>query len=110
MSRQPLEILVTTGAERDLAAVHDCITQHDSPANADRVLGRLLQTIRSLATQPERGTHPHELAELGIRDYRQVFYKPYRIIYRTLDRRVLIYLIADGRRDMQRLLTRRLLG
>ena len=50
------------------------------------------------------------LAELGIHDYRQVFYKPYRIIYQTLDRHVLIYLVADGRRDMQRLLTRRLLG
>jgi len=110
MSRQPHEVLVTAGAERDLVAIHNYITQHDSPASADRVLGQLLQSIRSLATQPERGPHPHELAELGIRDYRQVFYKPYRIIYRTLDRQVLIYLVVDGRRDMQRLLTRRLLG
>lgn len=73
------------------------------------MLSPLLQNIRSLATQPERGTHPHELAELGIHDYR-VFYKPYRIIYQTLDRHVPIYLVADGRCDMQRLLTRRLLG
>ncbi|PKQ02736.1 MAG: plasmid stabilization protein, partial [Alphaproteobacteria bacterium HGW-Alphaproteobacteria-11] len=31
-------------------------------------------------------------------------------IYRTIDKRVVIYLIADGRRDMQSLLARRLLG
>jgi toxin ParE1/3/4 len=32
------------------------------------------------------------------------------VIYRVTDNKVIIYLIADGRRDMQTLLTRRLLG
>jgi len=50
------------------------------------------------------------LLELGIRDYRQTFFKPYRIIYRVEGRRVYVYLIADGRRDMRTLLERRLLG
>jgi toxin ParE1/3/4 len=45
-----------------------------------------------------------------MRDFRQVFFKPYRVIYRIRDRSVFIYLIADGRRDMQPLLARRLLG
>jgi toxin ParE1/3/4 len=31
------------------------------------------------------------------------------VIYRVLDRQVAVYLIADGRRDMQSLLARRLL-
>jgi toxin ParE1/3/4 len=47
---------------------------------------------------------------LGIREYRQIYFKPYRVIYRVMDKQVVIYLIADGRRDMQSLLTRRLLG
>ena len=51
-----------------------------------------------------------ELAGLGIKEYRQVFFKPYRIIYRVLGERVYIYVIADGRRNMQSLLSRRLLG
>jgi len=34
-------------------------------------------------------------------EYRQVLYKPYRVIYRVHHVRVLIYLIADGRRDLQ---------
>lgn len=59
---------------------------------------------------PLRGVNPRELAELGIREYRQVFFKPYRIIYRVVADRVYIYLIADGRRNMQSLLSRRLLG
>lgn len=32
------------------------------------------------------------------------------MIYRVIGRQVFIYLIADGRRDMQALLQRRLLG
>jgi len=49
------------------------------------------------------------LLALGIREYRQTFFKPYRIIYRVAGKRVYVYLIADGRRDMQTLLARRML-
>jgi toxin ParE1/3/4 len=66
--------------------------------------------IESLATHPERGSYPKEISALGSREYRQRFYKPYRIIYRVIGKRVYIYLIADGRRDFQTLLARRLLS
>jgi toxin ParE1/3/4 len=46
---------------------------------------------------------------LGIREYREVFFKPYRLIYRIIGNKVYIMLIVDGRRDMQSLLQRRLL-
>lgn len=45
---------------------------------------------------------------LGIREYREVFFKPYRIIYRVIGTNVYVLLIADGRRDMRTLLQRRL--
>lgn len=64
----------------------------------------------TLAASPQRGSFPGELLTLGIRDYRQAFFKPYRVIYRVLGDQVYVYLIADGRRDMQALLQRRLLG
>lgn len=41
---------------------------------------------------------------------RQVSLKPWRVIYQTSGRRVIIHLICDGRRDMQTVLARRLLG
>jgi len=63
-----------------------------------------------LATFSERGSHPRELLALGIREYRETCFKPYRVIYRIIGKRVFVYLIADGRRDMQTLLERRLLG
>jgi toxin ParE1/3/4 len=59
---------------------------------------------------PARGSYPRELLDLGIKEYRQVFFKPYRLIYRVVARDVIVFVIADGRRDMQSLLARRLLG
>lgn len=104
------EVLLTEGAERDLEAIHGYIAELDSRNSADYVLNRLLETAETLATFPERGSFPKELLALGIRDYRQIFIKPYRVIYRAIGQRVYVYLIADGRRDMQPLLTCRLLG
>jgi toxin ParE1/3/4 len=65
--------------------------------------------VESLAQFPERGNCPRELAGLGIREYRQTIFKPCRVIYRVVEGRVIVYLIADGRRGMQALLARRLL-
>ena len=46
---------------------------------------------------------------LEVREYREIFFKPYRIIYRVMGDNVYVLVIADGRRDMQALLQRRLL-
>jgi toxin ParE1/3/4 len=74
------------------------------------VLDALIDVVESLSRFPERGSHPRELLGLGIKEYRQTFFKPYRLVYRITDRKVTIYLIVDGRRDMQAVLARRLLG
>jgi len=47
---------------------------------------------------------------LGIRQYRQLVFELYRIIYRIIEPRVFVYLIVDGRRDIQSHLARRLLA
>ena len=104
------EVLLTRGAELDLESIHDYIGAFDSPANAGHVLDQLMEVVRGLARFPERGGHPKELLALGIKDYRQTAFKPYRVIYRVSGKQVVIYLIVDGRREMQSLLARRLLG
>lgn len=104
------EVLLTAGAEQDLEAIHEYIADYDSVAHAEHVLDRLLAVVESLSRFPERGGHPKELSAVGIREYRQTSFKPYRVIYRVEGTRVIVYVIADGRRDMQSLLARRLLG
>ena len=104
------EVLLTEGAEQDLEAIHDYISEFDCVANANYVLDELMGVVESLSRFPERGSYPKELVGLGIKEYRQTFFKPYRVIYRVTASQVIIYLIADGRRDMQSVLARRLLG
>jgi len=69
-----------------------------------------MEVVQGLARFPERGNCPRELLALGIKDYRQTAFKPCRVIYRILGRQVVIDVIVDGRRDVQNLLARRLLG
>lgn len=104
------EVLLTEGAEQDLEAIHDYIAKFDCLANANYVLDQLMKVVGTLSRFPERGNYPKELAALGIKEYRQIAFKPYRVIYRVMERQVFIYLIVDGRRDMQSVLARRLLG
>lgn len=104
------QILLTEGAEQDLEALHDYISEFDYVANANHVLDELMGVVESLSRFPERGSYPKELVGLGIKEYRQAFFKPYRLIYRITGNQVIIHLIADGRRDMQSVLARRLLG
>ena len=74
------------------------------------MLDKLVEVAERLATFPERGSYPPELLALGIREYRQSFFKPCRLIYRVTGKQLIIYVISECRRDMQSLLTCRLLG
>lgn len=104
------EVLLTQGAEQDLEAIHDYISEFDCVASANHVLDQMMEVVERLSLFPERGSYPKELLSLGIKEYRQTSLKAYRVVYRVTGSQVIIYLIADGRRDMQSVLARRLLG
>ena len=105
----PFAVLLTNDAARDLNELYDYIAVHDSPRKADHVLEQIEKTFFALSEFPDRGVYPKELLKIGIQEYREIFFKPYRIIYRVMDKNVYVLLIVDGRRDMQSLLQRRLL-
>ena len=96
-------------AEADLEELHLYIEMHDSVEQADTVLDSIEKVISELAAFPEQGHFPPELLRISVRVYREVPFKPYRIIYSVHEQIVVIYCILDGRRDMQSLLQDRLL-
>lgn len=102
-------VLLTDSAVRDLEDLYAYIAEHDAPAKAEYVLRQVEKAFARLSAAPARGAYPKELVALGIQEYREVFFKPYRIIYRIMDDTVYVLLIVNGRRDMQALLQRRLL-
>jgi toxin ParE1/3/4 len=103
-------VFLTEGADRDLEEIYDHLAEVDSEASAQALLGQLLEIADTLAEFPERGACPKELQAVGLREYRQVIFKRYRVIYRVSGKRIFVYLIVDGRRDVQSLLERRLLS
>jgi len=103
------QAFLTQDASRDLEDLYNHIESHDALEQADYVLDKIEQAFSSLSENPERGAFPKELLAVGLREYRGIYFKPYRIIYRVIAENVYIMVIADGRRDMQALLQRRLL-
>ena len=93
------EVYLTDDALRDLEEIDDYIMAADSLKNADYVLSKIEEAFLSLSDMPERSNYPGELLTLGIKEYREIFFKPYRIVYRVQDKKVYVYFIADGRRD-----------
>jgi len=104
------QVILTADAVHDLEEIDAWICTNDSVESADYVLDHIESRLNSLTDMPERGTHPKELSALGNREYREIYFKPYRMIYRVIDDNVYVYLITDGRRDMQALLNRKLLS
>lgn len=104
------EVELTQGAEDDLEAIFDYLSEHRSRDDAVALLDAFAGKIEALEQFPLRGSVPKELDGFGIKEFRQLLLHPYRLIYRVAGNRVFVLLIADGRRDMQALLERRLLG
>lgn len=103
------QVRLAQEVESDLLDLFAYIARKDSIVSAYHVLDELDKLILSLDQQPERGHYPPELAEHGLKDYREVFFKPYRVIYQVTGNKVVVLGCFDGRRDMQFLLERRLL-
>ena len=104
------QVFLTRDAVRDLEELDEYLAASDSDGKADYVLDKIEALLQRLSESPERGNRPRELLALGLGDYRQVFFKPYRIIYSVRRKDVYVLLIADGRRDMESLLQSRLLA
>ncbi|NIB44131.1 type II toxin-antitoxin system RelE/ParE family toxin [Pseudomaricurvus alkylphenolicus] len=103
------QVFLTDDAAYDLEELYDYIEYHDATEKADYVLDKIEEAFLSLSENPDRGAFPEELVAIGLREYREIYFKPYRIIYRVITDNVYVMVVADGRRDMQTLLQRRLL-
>ena len=102
------QVYLTQEAEKDLLEIQAFVAPHDSPAKADGLLSRLESTCAELMRLPNRGHVPPELKRIGVETYRELHFKPYRVIYEITGQQVFVHAILDGRRDLQSLLERRL--
>lgn len=102
-------VFLTQDAANDLKDLYEYIDGHDAPGKADYVLSQIETSFNSLSSNPLRGIYPKELLFIGIKEYREIFFKPYRIIYKVIETKVFVMVIMDGRRSFDALLKKRLL-
>ncbi|KRA57802.1 addiction module toxin RelE [Caulobacter sp. Root655] len=85
----PLRVIWSPRAVRDLAGIDSYISQF-APLAAQRFTARLVSTVRSLATHPNRGRPIGD----GVREL--VVVRPYLVVYEVTGDRVEILHIKHG--------------
>ena len=103
------KVNIIKSAEDDLLEIYKYIYFNDCEENADKIYSKLVEKITSVQEYPNRGHVPTELKLLGIEDFLEIYYKPFRIIYQIIGKVVFVHCVLDGRRDMQKLLQERLI-
>jgi toxin ParE1/3/4 len=98
------KVCLIEDAEKDLFDIYRYVSRNDSVGHANNLIEKLEKTILRLEKMPDRGHPPPELERIGVLEFREVFYKPYRIIYQIIGNNVYVHCILDGRRDIQDIL------
>lgn len=99
------KVNLSFSAEEDLFEIYQYVFFNDPVEKAEKLYEKCI----ALQEYPHRGHIPSELSFVGIDDFFEITYKPYRIIYHIIKKEVFIHCILDGRRDMQKILQERLM-
>jgi len=108
MPRRRYRVQWAEVAVRDLEELVGYIAS-DSAIHADRVLTRLETRAAALESSAGRGRIVPELLHFGMRSWRELFVRPYRIVYRIEGNTVTVLGVFDERRDLEDVLLERLL-
>ena len=76
----PFLVQLTDDATGDLEEIYDFIERKEVSGWPDRVSEQIEKAFHRLSENPERGNIPRESEGIGIREFREVFFKPYLII------------------------------
>lgn len=96
-------------AEFDLEAILPYILDSGNPAAAKDMIRLIRKACDSLSQMSERGHAPPDLVRIDNFDYRQIMAGSYRIVYQIVESSVFIFGIIHGRRNVDEVLTQRLL-
>ena len=107
--KKKYQVIIDPLAKLDLKEIFIFVAINDSIQSANKLLDGLEEACYKLEKYPERGHIPTELRQTGIKDYLEIHYKPYRIIYEIEGKVVYIHSVIDGRRNIQEILNNRIL-
>ena len=102
-------VVILASAEQDLKELRSTILKTFSADTWRTTYAKIKESIRNLQNFPQTGCIPEEIEKLNLTQHRQVSSGMNRIIYEVRQDVIYIHIVVDTRRDMNALLTRRLL-
>lgn len=102
-------VVILDSAEQDLKELRAYIVKNFSVGTWCTSYAKIKEAIRNLQNFPQAGSILEEIEKLNLTQYRQVLSGMNRVIYEVRQDVIYIHIIVDARRDMNSLLTRRLL-
>ena len=103
------KVIIDLQAKEDMREIFFYVAINDSLEVANKLLDKMEETCYKLERFPERGHIPEELRNTGIKRYLEIHYKPYRIIYEVKSNIIYVHSVLDGRRNIQDILSNRIL-
>lgn len=102
-------VIILPEAEEDLIAIYRYVADNDSINNAEKLLDKIEAVCSALSDLPERGHAVPELKRVHVATFREVHFKPYRVVYQIIGGKVFVHAVLDGRRELQELLEKRVI-
>lgn len=103
------KVVILDSAEQDLKELRAYILKNFSVETWRTTYAKIKEAIRNLQNFPQAGSIPDEIEKLNLTQYRQVVSYMNRVIYEVRQDVIYVHVVVDTRRDMNTLLTRRLL-
>lgn len=104
-----VSVVFLDSAEQDLKELKTYLIRHFGKVTWSASYAKIKASVTNLQSFPLMGKVPEELESLNLTQYRQIISGMNRIIYEVRQQTIYIHIVCDTRKDMQSLLTRRLL-
>lgn len=104
-----MTVVFLKSAEQDLKELKSYLLRTFGKDAWQASYGKIQESVAILRIFPLGGNIPEEIEKLNLTQYRQVISGMNRIIYEVRQQTIYIHIVCDIRKDMQSLLTKRLL-
>lgn len=102
-------VVFLKSAEHDLKELKHYIVRRFGGETWQATLAQLKASIQTLQAHPQAGKVPEELRTMNPGQYRQIISGTNRVIYEIRQETIYIHIVCYNRRDMQGLLSRRMM-
>lgn len=102
------KVFWTKQAVTDLKEIINYI-EEDNISAAVKTKKNIQSLCDKLNSNPEKYRIIPELKEIGVNSYREIIYKPYRILFKLTEKNIYIFAVIDSRRDLEYFLFKRMI-